>query len=46
MNMFLHINVSRFEIYFELKIWESRCVFNFRKLIKVVGNGLKIQKFA
>jgi hypothetical protein len=41
-NNFLHRNFSRFEMDFELKIWESRSVFEFRKLIKIARNGLKI----
>jgi hypothetical protein len=41
-NNFLHMNFSRFKMDFELKIWESRSVFEFRKLIKIARNGLKI----
>jgi hypothetical protein len=41
-NNFLHRNFSRFEMDFELKIWESRSVFELRKLIKISRNGLKI----
>jgi hypothetical protein len=33
-NHFLHQNFFRFELDFELKIWESRSIFDFRKLIK------------
>jgi hypothetical protein len=36
------MNFSRFEMDFELKIWESRSVFEFRKLIKIARNGIKI----
>jgi hypothetical protein len=31
---------------FELKKWEIKVCFLFRKLIKIARNGLKIQEFA
>jgi hypothetical protein len=31
---------------FELKFGESRSIFDFRKLIKIARNRLKIQEFA
>jgi hypothetical protein len=45
MNNFLHRNFFRFEMDFELKSGKSRSVFEFRKLIKISRNGLKIQEF-
>jgi hypothetical protein len=43
---FLHRNFFRFEMSFELKFGESRSIFDFRKLIKIARNRLKIQEFA
>jgi hypothetical protein len=45
-NYFLHRNFFRCEMDFELKIWESRAIFDFRKLIKIARNIQKIQEFA
>jgi hypothetical protein len=42
MNNFLHRNLFKFEMGFELKFGESMSVFNIRKLIKIARNKLKI----
>jgi hypothetical protein len=41
-NNILHRNFFTFKIDFELKIWESKSIFNFRKLIKIAKKGFKI----
>jgi hypothetical protein len=46
MNKFLHRYFSRLKMGFELKIWEFKVYFYFRKLIKIARNGSKIQEFA
>jgi hypothetical protein len=46
MNKFLHRYFSRLKMGFELKIWEFKVYFYFRKLIKIARNGPKIQEFA
>jgi hypothetical protein len=45
-NNFLHRNFFRSEMNFELKIWESISIFDFRKLIKIATNIPKIQEFS
>jgi hypothetical protein len=41
------MNLSRFGMDFELKIWEVKaCFFYFMKLNKIDRNGLKIQHFS
>jgi hypothetical protein len=45
-NNFLHRYFFRFEMDFELTIWKVKACFDFRKLIKIARNGLKIHKFA
>jgi hypothetical protein len=44
-NIFLERKVFRFEMDFELKFGEFKFYFDFRKLIKIDRNGLKIHKF-
>jgi hypothetical protein len=46
MNYFIHRNIFRFEMDFKLKVWEIKVCFEFRKLIKIARNGLKIYKFS
>jgi hypothetical protein len=46
MKKFIHRNFFKFEMGFELKFGEVNIYFDFRKLIKIARNGLKIQKFA
>jgi hypothetical protein len=46
MNSVLHMNFFRFKMDFELKFWEVEVCFDFRKLIKIARNGIKIQELA
>jgi hypothetical protein len=46
MNNFCHWSFSRFLIEIELKIWDSRSIFEFRKLNKIGRSGLEVQEFA
>jgi hypothetical protein len=41
-----HWNFSKFKREFDLKIWESRLVFYFRKLNEIARGGIKIREFA
>jgi hypothetical protein len=45
-NKFVHRNFIRLKSNFELKIWEVKVCFEFRKLIKISNYGPKIQEFA
>jgi hypothetical protein len=40
------MNFFRFKMDFELNFWEVEVCFDFRKLIKIARNGIKIQELA